>query len=91
MGLTFKEYRFRVDINAVVKLASRLGITLKKDATDDDCIQQIVDKRNELRSRREWVDADGIRAELANLGIVQEDTGRGTIWRYNRSRGSQAE
>ncbi|MBA7473634.1 Cysteine--tRNA ligase [subsurface metagenome] len=92
MGLTFKEYRFRVDINAVVKLASRLGITLEKDVKDineqERIIQQIVDKRQELRSRREWAETDKIRSELEEQGIVQEDTPRGTTWRYKRSRGS---
>jgi len=84
LGLTFRDYRFRVDINAIVELATQLGITLKKDATDDERIQQIVDKRKEKRSRREWVDADEIRAKLEKQGIVQEDTPQGTIWRYKK-------
>ncbi|HUU62852.1 MAG TPA: cysteine--tRNA ligase [Dehalococcoidia bacterium] len=84
MGLTFKGYRFSVDINAVVELAGQIGITLKKDATDDECIQQIVDKRQEKRLRREWADADEIRDRLAKLGVIQEDTPQGTVWRYKR-------
>ena len=84
MGLTFKGYRFSVDINAVVELAGQIGITLKKDATDDECIQQIVDKRQEKRLKREWADADEIRDKLAKLGVTQEDTPQGTVWRYKR-------
>ncbi|MCK4964333.1 MAG: class I tRNA ligase family protein, partial [Dehalococcoidia bacterium] len=84
MGLTFKGYRFSVDINAVVELAVQIGITLKKDATDDECIQQIVDKRQEKRLKREWADADEIRDKLAKLGVTQEDTPQGTVWRYKR-------
>ena len=84
MGLTFKGYRFSVDINAVVELAVQIGITLKKDATDDECIQQIVDKRQEKRLKREWAETDKIRSELEEQEIVLEDTDQGTKWRYKR-------
>ena len=89
LGLTFRGYRFGVDAHVVIGVAARAGITLKNDVEDkermaDYYIQQMVDKRNELRARREWADADKIRAQLAELGIVLEDTPGRTIWRYGR-------
>lgn len=89
LGLTFKEYRFKVDARVLIGLATQASITLKKGGGDEDStvdyyIQQMVDKRNELRAKKEWADADKIRAELAELGVILEDTPQGTVWRYKR-------
>jgi cysteinyl-tRNA synthetase len=89
IGLTFKEYRFRVDVDAVVEVAAQVGITLKRDVKDEErrteyYIQQIVDKRKELRAQQQWALADRIRASLGELGISLEDTPHGTVWRYRR-------
>lgn len=85
LGFSLEPRRFRIAVGGgIVELAGQIGITLKKDATDDECIQQIVDKRQELRSRREWAGADEIRDNLAKLGVTQEDTPQGTVWRYKR-------
>ena len=96
LGFSLEPRRFRIDVGGgIVKIAARLGINVEKDVKDineqERIIQQIVDKRQELRSRREWAETDKIRSELEEQGIVQEDTPRGTTWRYKRSRGSQAE
>ena len=89
LGLTFRGYRFEVEASAVIGAAARAGITLKKGVEDEErstdyYIQQMVDKRKELRARKEWADADKIRAQLAELGIILEDNPQGTIWRYRR-------
>ena len=96
LGFSLEPRRFRIDVGGgIVEIAARLGINVEKDVKDineqERIIQQIVDKRQELRSRREWAETDKIRSELEEQGIVQEDTPRGTPWRYKRSRGSQAE
>ena len=96
LGFSLEPRRFRIDVGGgIVEIAARLGINVEKDVKDineqERIIQQIVDKRQELRSRREWAETDKIRSELEEQGIVQEDTPRGTTWRYKRSRGSQAE
>jgi len=90
MGLTFKEYHFKVDADAVIGVATRVGINFKQDVKDEErrteyYIQQMVDKRNELRAQKQWALADRIRAELGELGIILEDTPHGTVWRYRRS------
>ena len=47
-------------------------------------IDLLVEKRDELRAKRQWDLADKIRTELGKLGIVLEDTPNGTVWRYRR-------
>jgi cysteinyl-tRNA synthetase len=89
MGLTFRGYQFEVDSHAVIEVASRAGINLKKDVEDEErvadyYIQQMLDKRNDLRAKKQWAAADKIRAELAELGIILEDKPQGTVWRYRR-------
>jgi len=37
--------------------------------------------RDQLREDKQWQRADEIRAELAKLGIILEDTSQGTVWR----------
>ncbi len=96
LGFSLEPRRFKIDVGGgIVEIAVRLGINVEKDVKDinyqERIIQQIVDKRQELRSRREWAETDKIRSELEEQGIVQEDTPQGTTWRYKRSRGSQIE
>lgn len=47
-------------------------------------IELLISIRNELRAQRQWALADKVRAQLAELGIVLEDTPGRTIWRYGR-------
>jgi cysteinyl-tRNA synthetase len=48
----------------------------------DDEIAKRVAARNEARSRKDWAEADRLRKELADLGIILEDKAGQTIWRY---------
>ncbi len=45
-------------------------------------IERLVRLRDEARRRREWAEADALRAQLAALGVVVEDTPAGTIWTW---------
>lgn len=47
----------------------------------DSEIQALIDERQEARRRREFARADEIRVELANRGIVLEDTKDGVRWK----------
>jgi len=49
----------------------------------DTLTKRLVEKRNRLRQAKQWQQADGIRAKLAELGVVLEDTPQGTkiIWK----------
>ena len=49
-----------------------------------DLISILIDVRDELRKRRDWKIADRIRDRLRSIGIILEDTPKGTKWRISR-------
>jgi len=44
-------------------------------------IEQLILKRNEARDAKNWEEADRIRDELIQKGIILEDSGQGTRWK----------
>ena len=54
----------------------------------DDLVALLLDLRNEARAYRDWATADRIRAGLAEIGVLLEDTPRGTQWRWEDRAGS---
>jgi cysteinyl-tRNA synthetase len=44
-------------------------------------IEQLVIQRNEAKKSKNFAEADRIRKELADAGIILEDTSQGTTWR----------
>jgi cysteinyl-tRNA synthetase len=56
-----------------------LGVT-KKDASLEEEISRLIEKRNEARASRDFKTADAIRDELLNRDIILEDTASGTRW-----------
>jgi cysteinyl-tRNA synthetase len=52
------------------------GIPLSKEE-----IKKRILEREESRKMRDWKKADAIRDELGDMGIILEDTPRGTTWR----------
>jgi cysteinyl-tRNA synthetase len=46
--------------------------------------QALFDERQEARRRKDFARADAVRARLESLGIVLEDTPKGTRWRRKR-------
>ena len=48
-----------------------------------DLIELLVRTRQELREKQMWEAADGIREDLAQLGVVLADGPQGTTWRLN--------
>ena len=47
----------------------------------DSEVQAMIDERQEARRRRDFGRADEIRIELANRGIILEDTKDGVRWK----------
>ncbi len=45
-------------------------------------IEMLMDLRNELRQQKLWALSDTIRARLAQLGVLLEDSKDGTTWRW---------
>jgi len=49
--------------------------------TDEESrIDELVRRRGEARAAKDWGEADRIRAELAGLGVVIEDSAQGARW-----------
>jgi cysteinyl-tRNA synthetase len=51
------------------------------EQADAEEIERLIQARNNARKNKNWAEADRIRNELDQLGIVLEDKPSGTIWR----------
>ncbi len=58
---------------SLAEIAQRYGAT-------EPTIGSLIERRTEARTEREWVTADSIRDELAEIGITLEDTADGVRW-----------
>jgi cysteinyl-tRNA synthetase len=72
-------------VATVRELAGALGLELDdgtRDATgaEDAAIDELVAQRDRARERRDFAEADRIRAELADRGVTLEDTPTRTVW-----------
>ncbi len=77
-------------VGAVVELAEALGLEIEGGDTvisvgDDAEIDALITRREDARAAKDFAEADRIRDELAERGVVLEDTPSGTTW--HRSRG----
>jgi len=71
------------------ELADVLGLSLKAVAQSggepiDPFVELILDARRALRAAKQYAEADGLRDRLRALGIVVEDTAKGSVWRRVR-------
>jgi len=75
-------------ISALKELAGFLGIRLEELPAGplDDEELAMIQRRNELRAAKKWLEADEIRAKLAKAGVILEDTPDGTSWKHKRLR-----
>ncbi|MGE0311299.1 MAG: cysteine--tRNA ligase [Lautropia sp.] len=60
---------------------SGLRVVRRDDALDDARIDALIAERADAKKARRFADADRIRAELADRGVVLEDGPGGTTWR----------
>ncbi len=73
-------------VATVSALWSALGLWwLDDDDELDGEIAALVTRRDEARARRDFAEADRLRDELRDRGIVLEDTATGTVWRRLRT------
>ena len=70
------------------ELASILGIDLENEQKfeheieiDKVFIEKLIQKRNDLRERKMFKEADSTRDELNRLGIEISDSKEGTVWK----------
>jgi len=69
-------------VAAVRTMCDALGIELYDEVPElDDDVAALVRAREDARARRDWAEADRIRDDLLERGIVLEDTASGTVWR----------
>ena len=52
-----------------------------QDSISDSQIETLIAERTKSRENGDFAEADNIRNELANLGIVLEDNQNGTSWK----------
>ena len=76
-----------IEDGATLRASARLMGLLETDAqlwfqgTGDARIDALVAARTEAKARRDFAEADRIRAELAGEGVLLEDSPQGTTWR----------
>ena len=82
---------FLVGVGELVTLARTLGLLEARvqpapevDSKLKAKIDSLVWLRQEARKRRDFAEADRLRAELESLDVVLEDTRDGTSWRRRR-------
>ena len=69
------------------KIADLLGVLQYSESewfdidVDSQEIETLIEKRNAAKQNKNWADADKIRDELTNMGIILEDSVSGTKWR----------
>ena len=71
------------------QLAGVLGLTLQEPVravsdADAEKINTLIAERNALRAEKKYKEADQIRAQLSEMGVVLEDTPQGTTWKIVR-------
>jgi cysteinyl-tRNA synthetase len=54
---------------------------LRQQGLGREYVEAWIAKRNEAREQKKWQEADRIREELLNKGVLIEDTPGGTVWK----------
>ena len=54
---------------------------LEKSPIKQDEIEDFIRRRDQARQDKNWSEADRLRDELSQMGIVLEDTPKGTVWK----------
>ncbi len=58
-----------------------LGLNLIEEKSLSEAAAQLVKDREDARENKEWVKSDQIRDQLLEMGILIEDTAKGTRWK----------
>ena len=65
------------------ELTGVLGIVYNRSSNNslDDEIEKLIEQRTQARKDKNWAEADRIRDQLKDMGIVLEDTPQGIKWK----------
>ena len=73
----------RACLDRLLELDSVLGLLYKQEEKDylAECVEDLIRRRQEARKVKNWAEADRIRDELKEKGILLEDTKQGVKWK----------
>ncbi len=57
------------------------AVAIEAPSISDEEVQKLIDERNQARARRDFKRSDAIRGQLADAGIILEDTKDGVRWK----------
>lgn len=72
---------FVYHLSSVQALQQLREKALRRAKLNEDEVLQKIEERNSARKNKEYEKSDGIRKELAALGIALMDSPQGTSWR----------
>ncbi|HZS34127.1 MAG TPA: cysteine--tRNA ligase [Methylomirabilota bacterium] len=80
---------FVAGVAVLRELGGALGLSLMPTAPPEEAgppdwrarVEALVRERDAARRRRDWPQADALRASLEAMGVVLEDTPTGTVWK----------
>jgi len=68
-------------LEALKSIDSVLAVMDFEEEKLGDKAQRLLDRRNELRKAKRWKEADEVRAQLLEMGVVLQDTPAGVTWK----------
>ncbi|MCF8144224.1 MAG: cysteine--tRNA ligase [Deltaproteobacteria bacterium] len=68
-------------LTALGRVNSVLGIMRLKPPAEDAAVEELVQRREAARAKKEWALADDLRQQLKGMGVEVIDTKEGPVWR----------
>ncbi len=68
-------------LDTLQRVDSVMGVIQEEEELLDEEIEQMIEKRQEARKQKDFATADAIRDQLADQGIILEDTRDGVRWK----------
>ncbi len=72
----------KVRQNLLVLTKELGGKNVDDSLSENDLVEQLVNRRENARKKKDFKAADEIRAQLAEIGVVVEDTPHGPRWKW---------